>query len=331
MVIRRQVSILLTLIISLSDFPLPGGGKAALDLYPIAAWVINNPEDTITKFFEGTGGITQLYFGNSFEFFKRISLGVNINYLFGSLDKSVTQEFEDDTYYNIFSEESSSRVGGFHYRFGLQYHDKLGENLSFTLGGILENESNLNTRSGIFSTSISNPVITLSSGARAPDVDTIVNVSGQKNEIIMPVFIGGGFTVKYTENLTAGFDYFNQNWSEARFMGERDSITNSYGYAMGMEYVYDPASFRAYWHTIRFRAGGYYNNTYFKINDVQLKEYGMTFGLGFPLRNSNSMFNIGVEMGQRGTTDNNLIKENFTRLNFSFTFYDFWFIKSKFD
>ncbi|MFP4059947.1 MAG: hypothetical protein ACLFUC_05635 [Bacteroidales bacterium] len=318
-------------------FPVTRWWKSSVGLVPYSSMgykitsretVINNPEDTVIKYFEGTGGITQLYFGNSFELFDHVSLGMNVSYLFGSLDKTLSQEFEENSYYNIFNEENSTRVGGFHYRFGLQYHEKISENFSFVIGGTVENQNALGTRSSLFSTSTR----TLTSqNSRVPDVDTIMNQSGARNEILLPTYYGAGLTFKYKNNLTAGIDYFKHNWSEASFLGEKDSITNSSGYALGLEYVHDPASFRAYWHTIRFRAGGYFNDTYFKINGIQLNEYGMTFGLGFPIRNSNSMFNIGLEIGQRGTTENNLIQENFKRLNFSFTLYDFWFIKRKFD
>jgi len=44
-----------------------------------------------------------------------------------------------------------------------------------------------------------------------------------------------------------------------------------------------------------------------------------------------SIFNIAFEFGQRGTLDNNLIKEKYGILSFSLTLYDFWFNKQKFD
>jgi hypothetical protein len=43
------------------------------------------------------------------------------------------------------------------------------------------------------------------------------------------------------------------------------------------------------------------------------------------------MFNLGFIAGQIGTTDNNLIKENYGIVNVSFTFNDFWFFKRKYD
>jgi hypothetical protein len=41
--------------------------------------------------------------------------------------------------------------------------------------------------------------------------------------------------------------------------------------------------------------------------------------------------NIGVEIGQKGTTDAGLLKENYTNIMLGFSLSDVWFIKRKYD
>jgi hypothetical protein len=43
------------------------------------------------------------------------------------------------------------------------------------------------------------------------------------------------------------------------------------------------------------------------------------------------MVYLGAQYGQMGTTANNLVKENYWRINFGFTFCDRWFQKYRYD
>jgi hypothetical protein len=40
--------------------------------------------------------------------------------------------------------------------------------------------------------------------------------------------------------------------------------------------------------------------------------------------------NFSCSFGKRGTTENNLIEENYTAFGVNLTLYDFWFLKRKF-
>ena len=57
----------------------------------------------------------------------------------------------------------------------------------------------------------------------------------------------------------------------------------------------------------------------------------MSFGLGLPVGTNFSNINLGIELGQRGTKDSGLIKENFLRLSVGLSLNDKWFTKRKFD
>jgi hypothetical protein len=70
------------------------------------------------------------------------------------------------------------------------------------------------------------------------------------------------------------------------------------------------------------------------INDVDFSEYGITFGIGLPVRraeNSYPRLNLGFEYGNKGTTDAGLIKEKFFNMNVGVTVNATWFRKRKYD
>ena len=67
------------------------------------------------------------------------------------------------------------------------------------------------------------------------------------------------------------------------------------------------------------------------VNDYQLEDYGITFGVGFPVRTIKSSLNLSFTYGTRGTTEYNLVKENYGIVTFNVTLHDLWFRKRRFD
>ena len=93
----------------------------------------------------------------------------------------------------------------------------------------------------------------------------------------------------------------------------------------------DKKSLSNYYKMIRYRLGIYKHQTYLNLRGQQLDEKAVTIGLGLPLKRSGSLFNLSAEIGQMGTTNNNLIQESFARFKIGFIFSDIWFIKRKYN
>ncbi len=82
---------------------------------------------------------------------------------------------------------------------------------------------------------------------------------------------------------------------------------------------------------IAYRGGLKYEKSYLMIGNEQIKDFGISFGVGLPVYRSLSTINISAEIGQRGTTDFNLIKEQYAKLTLNVNLHDIWFVKRKFD
>ena len=80
-----------------------------------------------------------------------------------------------------------------------------------------------------------------------------------------------------------------------------------------------------------YRAGMRFENTGLKINNEPIKEFGISFGVGIPVGRAFSNANFGFEVGKRGTTNQNLIQENFVNFQLSLSLNDRWFEKRKFN
>jgi hypothetical protein len=87
-----------------------------------------------------------------------------------------------------------------------------------------------------------------------------------------------------------------------------------------------------------YSLGFNYGNSFIVINDQQLTNYGMNFGISMPLISSRSLsrINLGFEFGKLGTIDNGLIEDNYLKCSIGFSLapdarYDRWFKKRKYD
>ena len=74
-----------------------------------------------------------------------------------------------------------------------------------------------------------------------------------------------------------------------------------------------------------------YQKTPYLVNQQEIDDFGINFGVTFPLRNI-SRLSLAFKVGERGTTDNDLIQERYYRAYLGITVNDNkWFIRRKFD
>ncbi|PLX06787.1 MAG: hypothetical protein C0596_13870 [Marinilabiliales bacterium] len=65
--------------------------------------------------------------------------------------------------------------------------------------------------------------------------------------------------------------------------------------------------------------------------ETAINDFGISFGLGLPMKRSRTSFNLSMELGQRGSLENNLIKENYAIIGISFNLAETWFVKRRID
>jgi hypothetical protein len=89
--------------------------------YDIAAFDVSSDPGIVRYTYNGKGGINQFFMGTGFHIAKHLSAGVNVGYLFGTMNQIRTVDFIDNTnYYNTRITDQIS-VGDFHFVYGLQY------------------------------------------------------------------------------------------------------------------------------------------------------------------------------------------------------------------
>ncbi|PID89751.1 MAG: hypothetical protein CSB01_00285 [Bacteroidia bacterium] len=281
-----------------------------------------------TSMYKGKGGINQVYFGNSIAPIKGFSFGYNISYLFGTLDQSYLLDFSDNADESRLYIEKNTRVHDFMFNLGAQYSTQISDKIFLTLGAIWEKEQDITAfrQSKAFNSQHVN-------GIALPKKE-LKNDTIKNGKINLPEKVGFGFSLK-SSKILFGVDYTMQDWTEARFFGEKDNNLAKYTkLAAGFEYTPDYASIK-YYNVIRYRVGAHMTDTYVKMDNgkggnEQIKNYGITFGVGLPLKNSNTIFNVAFEFGKRGTTDFNLLDETYGIIRLNASLHDIWFLKYRF-
>jgi hypothetical protein len=171
----------------------------------------------------------------------------------------------------------------------------------------------------------------LSSG-QSIDQDTLYYVEEQDGVIEFPYSVGFGLSYVKNDKLEINADYYHQAWSDAKFLGSKNQfLTDLNKFAVGAEWIPDKFSIKSYISRVAYRVGFHYEETYLIFGDQQINEFGISFGAGLPVYRSKSTINVAAEFGKKGTTENNLVLENYIRLNIMVNLYDLWFIKRRFD
>jgi len=273
--------------------------------------IVNVEHDTIgyTKSFSGTGGFSQVYTGISASFFNHISLGINAYYMFGTINNYRHLNFGSTTSYSSTTQVNTLRANNFRFRLGAQFYNTFAKKHDVSLGLIYEPKAKLN---GSFS-QITSGVLT----------DTI----SPNDEFELPAIYGIGLNYTYDKKITIGLDYSLQQWQDAKFFSKKDSLSDRSKIALGLEYMPNPLG-RKFSDRIRYRAGFNMSDSYFKVaGEKPANNFGITFGLGLPLHNSNTVINASFEYGKIGSTA--LLREDYFKFTFNAVFNENWFFKRK--
>ncbi|MEZ5022499.1 MAG: hypothetical protein R2728_04415 [Chitinophagales bacterium] len=185
------------------------------------------------------------------------------------------------------------------------------------------------------------------------DVDTFLAPTVQNVGLKMPMNLNGGFTfVKTVRDITfwkAGFDVKWTPWSNYSGFesGEGGQLADSWRIAFGGE-IFPLGGGRQELRSktfsqLKYRAGFYYSRTSVTVQNTAINEFGINFGIAIPIRlrmvNEDGYygyrkvhpFSLGFEVGSRGTKENDLIKDNFVRINLGISLNDKWFVKRKYN
>jgi hypothetical protein len=267
----------------------------------------------IQSYDQGYGGINKVFWANSYEFLHHhLSLGITSSYLFGSIKNKNIISGQGTSVY--LSKNNNTFYSNFYFDYGLQYYTALSPHWDISIGATYANQQNLNTETTV-------NVINLDSNVLRDD-ETI----GKYN---IPTTYGFGFAVTKDKKYTLLADYKFQNWGSLRSISGDYFYQNSQRASVGFELSKKKVAYNTYFETNYFQAGFYYNRSYLIVNGQPIDDIGGSIGIGVNSKRSPLAFLTVLQYGIKGTTANNLIRENYMNISFIFSFRDFWYTRGR--
>lgn len=273
----------------------------------------------------GSGGLHQAYVGAGWNVIKPLSVGFNVAYLWGSINRSVASG--SSVYIDSYSKAFNANVSSYLLTLGAQWDQPINANDHLLLGLTVGVGHKLKSD------------VTISNG------DSTVFSSAKGLELPMTYGLGLGWT--HGSKLFLGADVTMQRWGSVDFPGtttqgsekvyalRKGLLKDGYTVKVGFDYV-PSATSRTFINRVHYRFGMGYATPYYYINGKEgPKEFSVSGGFGIPLDriywnsqgNMRPVLNVSAQWVHTSAKD--LITENTFRINLGLTFNERWFAKWK--
>ena len=299
--------------------------------------VVNSIEDpragAVTNSLKGTGGTYRLNWSNGVSY-KNFSLGFSLGYHFGKMTDNRKVVFEElSSAYNVDITNDIS-IRGLAWNIGAQYSIALNDaeetrvnptrTKKLIIGAYGNSQTNFTSESS---------TLILGENLGYPIVDTISNTLDLENDGNLPAEVGIGVMYERSNRLRLGADFKQTFWNNYTNGAKPESLSNTWLFSAGGEYIPDILSITNYFTKVRYRFGTFFGTDFRSINGQQLNVFGVTAGAGFPVvlsRQRLSYVNIALSYSRLGVED--ALRENYFKINIGFTLNDnSWFFKRKFN
>ena len=295
-----------------------------------------NENNDLTFRYRGDGGINRVFLGFGYQLLKGLKVGVDTHYNFGNItNTSIAFGYNDQGEMLQYQSRDDRRsdLGGFSFNFGVILDQKISESLDITASFTYTPQSEISSKN-------KNQFSTIAIDANQVEfVQTTYEIDLQainldNTNLVLPSKISFGAGIGKSRKWFLGFDYTLLEASKFsnRFVEiENSTFEDASCVSIGGFFIPKYDSFSSYWKRIVFRTGARFENTGLVVNNESIDEFGISFGLGLPVGRLFSNANIGFEWGRRGTTNANLVEENFYNINLSLSLNERWFEKRKFN
>jgi len=275
----------------------------------------------------GEGGLSQVFLNNGIKIYRNIGIGASIRYIFGSIvntnnvnlqDASVASNFRS-TFIESTNYNNLSITGAFSWR---QRHSKnrfvnygLTYEFPVALNGVREESTE---RRSLF-----NAVLQDGDETEVTTRDVVFQI---------PAALNLGVSFEKLNKLTVGVDLSIRDWSNSSgFENGFEEFRRTIKIAVGGELIPSYNDVNSYIKRISFRSGFSYEQLPFLINGQEINDFGISFGASLPLGGISSL-DTAFKIGQRGSTEGNLIRETYYRIVFGVTINDrSWFVRRKYN
>lgn len=289
--------------------------------------LIDNGQNTAYNSFVGIGSVSTIQGALSYSASKNLGFGLRTNYYYGNV--SDLQEYQATNAELINGYKTTNKVSSFNFTLGSVYQKNLQHDRKLTLGATATFGNTGKIESHYINSTYYYANTQTQASITVIDEKT-VNI---KNIIPQEFSLGVGYGKDIKWFVSSQLDY--KKGANFDFLGQTIENNASYRFSAGGWYLPNINNFRNYFSRVVYRYGAYYEKGNLNLNGKDINKYGVTFGLTLPFSQTStgrlSGMELGVELGKRGTLQNNLINQNFINLRIGINFGAKWFEKRYFN
>lgn len=264
--------------------------------------------------YSGDGGVTEGFIGASMRPVDWLSVGITPSLYFGKIRNRTLVDFSSGSFNNA-GYLNSDRFSGFGGTVGLLAlaSEDLRLGATYSLPTTLDVER---TQLGVFT-----------EGGR----EDTVSLNESKFELEIPARMTFGATYRTGRTVLAG-EALLQSWADHDRLG--GTARNRLRTALGTEYLPSNAANSSGMDRWTFRAGAWYEQTYYSLAQGDIDAMGVTFGANVPFSSTGRLgsgagMDFALELGTRGSTNNGLTQELFGKFSIELAINEVWFQTSR--
>ncbi|MDR2238225.1 MAG: hypothetical protein LBE92_19035 [Chryseobacterium sp.] len=324
-------------------FPLSSKVKMGLSYQPYSSKsydIVNTENVTLedgTKAvygnrFKGSGTLNTAQAAVSYKINQQFAVGLRANLYFGNLYdlNEFTSSYNGVPSDLINGYETKNNIKNFNFTLGGSYQSvnpRTDKKLTIGATATFGNTSNMVT-------DYTNSTYTYSNiqAQTGKANESIIEQKSTSSKNLLPVqaSLGVGYGSENHWFLSGQIDY--KKGEDISYFGKTLDFQDSYRVSAGGWYLPNYNNFRNYFSRVIYRYGAFYERGNLKLDGHSINKFGISAGVMLPFKTSSitrmSGLELGVEVGKRGTTKNNLINQNFINLRVGFNFADKWFRKN---
>lgn len=260
--------------------------------------------------YEGEGGVNQFYWANGYKLSKYTSLGLTSSFLFGSLKQ--TESLLSDGSTVALTTEKNTFLRNYYFNFGLQTGFKINSAWESRFGITYSPETPLYAE---YSTAVT-----------SDDGVSIKNEITKNDYFTLPGSVNLGVALIKNNKYTYTVNAQSQSWGSLNYKGTNYQLVNSNRISFGFQSSQRERNYyKQEFEKSYFQLGVYAGNSYLKVKNVQLTDFGGSIGYGLNSRTSPISLLVALEAGRRGATATNILSENYVNLNITFSYVDLLF------
>lgn len=271
--------------------------------------------------YKGSGNLNTVQAALGYQITPSFALGLRSNYYFGKLHDVEEVTFSDAELVSGYA--NNNKINSFNFTLGSTFQKKLANDHKITVGATYTFGTTGQLES-VYQNSTYYPIVGGGKG-----YETLIDQKETYDKKFLPQEFSLGLGYGSDTKWFVGTQLDYKKGENFNYLGQVLHYNDSYKISAGGWILPNYNNFRNYFSRVIYRYGAYYEKGAINIGGKDINKFALTGGVTLPFQKSNvtrmNSIDLGLEIGRRGTLQNNLIQQNFVNVKIGINFADKWF------